>query len=143
MSVRRLSNVLLAVTILMPIQFLLGMWINLFVKIPNPFAADFLSSAGGAVLIVHILNGLTLAGLAITATLLIARLHRAVPFRLSVAATLFLFLAIAGGIIFDFFGQKDVFSYTMAIGFVFSVSLFTFAGRFLMQGQPNPQKSAA
>ncbi len=133
MDIRRFSNVLFILTLLLPLQFLLGMWVNLFVDIPNPIVPNFFMSGGGIVLLVHIVNGLTIAALAITTVVLAARLKKAAPLRLTILATVFVFLAIASGVTFVFFGQNDAFSYTMAIGFVFSVSFFAFLARLAMQ----------
>ncbi len=132
MDARRLGNIILVLSIILPVQFLLGMWVNLFVKIPDPFELSFFPSGDGIVLIVHILNALAIVTLTIIAAVLASRINRPIPFRLLTVATLFVFLAIGSGITFAFFGQKDVFSYTMAIGFVTSVSLIAFSGRFLM-----------
>ncbi len=132
-NVRRLSNTFSILTLLLPLQFLLGIWVNLFVKVPNPLVSSFFASGGGIVLVVHILNALTIATLSIVAVVSARRLKSVVPFRLSMLANLFVFLAIASGIIFVFFGQNDAFSFTMAIGFVFSVVLFSFAGRSAMR----------
>ncbi len=127
------STVFSLLTLLLPLQFLLGIWVNLFVTVPDPLVANFLVSGGGIVLVVHILNALTIATLSIVAIVLARRLKSLVPFRLSIIATLFVFLAIASGITFIFFGQNDAFSFTMAIGFVFSVVILAFAGRSAMQ----------
>ncbi len=133
MNIRRFSNILLTLTLLLPLQLLLGMWINLFVEVPNPLAGSFFASGGGIVLIVHILNGLTIASLAIVVAVLAARLHKVVPLRLSMIAIVFVFLSIGSGASFVLLGQNDVFSYTMVIGFVFSVVLLAFVGRLAMQ----------
>ncbi len=133
MDVRRFSNIFSILTLLLPLQFLLGIWVNLFVTVPDPLVSKFFISGGGIVLVVHILNALTIITLSIVAVVLARRLKSVVPFRLSILATLFVFLAIASGIAFVFFGQNDAFSFTMAVGFVFSVVIFSFAGRVAMQ----------
>ncbi len=133
MDIRRFSNILSTLTLLLPLQFLLGIWVNLFVKVPDPAVRSFFISGGGIVLDIHILNALTIATLSIVAIVLGKRLKSAGPFRLSIIATLFVILAIASGITFIFFGQNDAFSFTMALGFVFSVVIFSFAGRAAMQ----------
>ncbi len=129
----KFSTVFSVLSLLLPLQFLLGIWVNLFVTVPDPIVGSFFATGGGIVLVVHILNALTIATLSIVAVVLARRLKSLVPFRLSIIATLFVFLAIASGITFVFFGQNDAFSFTMAIGFVFSVVIFSFAGRSAMQ----------
>ncbi len=133
MNIHRFSNTVSILTLLLPLQFLLGIWVNLFVDIPNPLVSSFFVSGGGIVLIFHILNALTIATLSVLLVIFARRLNKAVPFRLSILATVFVFLAIASGITFVFFGQNDAFSFTMAVGFVFSVVLFAFVGRTAMQ----------
>jgi hypothetical protein len=131
MNIKRFANLVFMLSLLLPLQFLLGIWINLFVKIPDPFVFSFLASGGGAVLVLHVLNALTIVTLLIVAA---ATAHslKPVTFRLTFISVLFIFLAIASGITFVFFGQKDAFSFTMALGFIFSVVLISFAGRSLM-----------
>ncbi len=133
MNVRRFSSAVSVLTLLLPVQFLLGIWINLFVDIPDPVVANFFTSPGGIVLVVRILNGLTIATLGIVSIVFAGRLNSGMPLLLSILATIFVFLAIVSGVTFVFFGQNDVFSFTMAIGFVSSVVLFSFAGRLAMQ----------
>ena len=132
MNIRRYSNLVSVLSILLPLQFLIGMWLNLFVDIPSPFVIGFLASAGGAVLVLHVLNGLTIATLAVMAVFVSRTLNKAATFRLTVLSMLFVFITIGSGITFVFFGQNDAVSYSMAIGFVFSVVLIAFAGRTLM-----------
>ncbi len=131
MNVKRFMNLVSILSLLLPLQFIFGIWINLFVEIPDPFVFSFLASGGGVILALHILNALTIVSLLITAVVTAYPL-KPVTFRLTFMSLLFVFLAIASGITFVFFGQKDAFSFTMALGFVFSVVLISFAGRSLM-----------
>ncbi len=133
MNIRRFLNIINVLTLLLPFQLLLGMWINLFVNIPDPVVSNFFTSGGGIVLVVHMLNGLAIIVLSIVTIVLATRFNKVAPLRLSIAAVVFVVLAIASGIKFDFFGQNDAFSYTMAIGFVLSVLSLSFAGRLAMQ----------
>jgi len=122
-------------TLLFPVQFLLGMAVNLFIQIPDPIMSNFFDSARGALVDLHILNGLTIVTLAITITLLARQFRTPLPFRFSIFAALSIVLAITGGVIFLFLGQVDAFSYTMSIGFAGAVVLYFFMGRAAMQAK--------
>ncbi len=133
MNIKRFINIITALTLLLPLQLLLGMWVNLFVKVPDPIVSSFFASGGGIVLIVHMLNALAIITLGNVIIVLAMGFKKRTPLRFSIMAFVFVALAIASGIKFDFFGQNDAFSYTMVIGFVLAVLSFTFAGRTAMQ----------
>jgi len=120
-------------TFLLPIQFLLGMWINLFVNIPNPLVSNFFVSGRSVVVILHIINGLAIVSLAVIIIVLTTKLKATVARLLSLWAAGFALLAIASGVTFLFFGQIDAFSYSMAVGFVTAAVIYSFVGRAAMQ----------
>jgi len=133
MDIRRFSRAVLTQSLLLPLQFLLGMAINLFIQIPDPVISGFFASARGVLVIIHVINGLAIVTLATLIIIFSGKFKNALPSRLSVAAAVFVILAIASGVTFVFFSQIDIFSYTMSIGFVTAAVLYSFVGRAAMQ----------
>ncbi len=133
MNMRSFSSIVLTVTLLLPLQFLLGMAVNLFVQIPNPVVSKFFDSARGVLVILHIINAIAIVTLAVTISLLTRKIRTPIPFVFSIFASLFIVLAITSGAIFLFLGQIDAFSYTMSIGLAGTVVLYTFMGRALQK----------
>ncbi len=125
----------MAETLLFPVQFLLGMAVNLFIQIPDPVVSNFFRSVRGVLVDLHIINGLTIITLAVIIALLMRQFRTPAPFRFSVLAIVFIILAITGGATFVFLGQVDAFSYTMSIGFAAAVVCYFFAGRAMMQAK--------
>ncbi len=139
MDIKKYMRIVMIETLLFPVQFLLGMAVNLFISIPDPVVTNFFDSVKGIVVDFHILNGLTIVSLAIVISLLTRQFRKPLPFSLSIFAAVSVVLAIAGGVIFLFLGQVDAFSYTMSIGFAGAVVLYFFMGRAIMQ-TGSPQK---
>ena len=99
------------------IQFLLGMYINLYV--PTPRAQP--------VLVAHIALGsvLLVCGILAVFAAVVARAHALYPPLVFGAGSLA--LAFTGGIRFRFGGQHNIDSYLMALGFVAAMSMFGWA----------------
>ncbi len=143
MNIRRFGRISLTESLLLPVQLLLGMWVNLFITIPNPVISNFFESGLGVVVIIHILNGITIVTLGIIITVFARGFKAAVPLRLSIFAMVSTFLAISSGIMFLFFGQIDAYSYTMAVGLAFSALLYAFVGRVALITAMNMKKAAS
>jgi hypothetical protein len=135
MNIRNFPRIVMVETLLFPVQFLLGMAVNLFITIPDPIKPKFFDSVRGVLVDLHVLNGLTIITLAIIIMLLTKQFKTPIPFRFSIFAMLSIILAIAGGVVFLFLGQVDAFSYTMSIGFAGAVVIYFFMGRAVMQAQ--------
>ena len=133
MNLKKFLTLVTVISLLFPVQFLLGMAVNLFIKIPKPVVIAFFTSGGGSVLDLHIINGTVILTLAITIIVLAHRMKSRLPFKLSILAITFIVLSIASGIVFLFFGQKDVFSYTMSVGMAAGVVTYSFVGKTAMQ----------
>ncbi len=133
MNIRRFGMLVLTVSLLLPIQFLLGMGINLFVEIPKPVVVDFFGTGGGILIIIHALNGLAIGTLAIILAVLATGFKQSAHTKLSLLGIVTVFLAIGSGITFLFLGQIDAFSYTMSIGLATSAVVYAFLGRYTME----------
>jgi hypothetical protein len=105
---------------LLGVEFLLGMFLNLFVSIPT---SDPFSGSGLLPLGLHMTNAFLLLAVSV-AMIFVARSQGD---RKSVAISgltaLTLFVAISAGFNFIFGGQGNVASYVMATGFLFAVLL--------------------
>ncbi len=109
------------------VQFLLGMWTNLFVSFPapdgNPFEQIF--SNGLYVLAAHLILGIALfgTGLAVLALAALARVRSVV---MSGAAGLAsIIIAGVSGLVFVLSGfQADPYSYLMSVGFISAFAVY-------------------
>jgi heme A synthase len=113
------------ILVLLTVQFLLGMWTNLFVSFPdvlagtNPFAQIFTN--GLYVLAAHLILGFALFGVAIATFVLSFQAKIKVLVRSSVTGLAMITIAGVSGLIFvlsEF--QSDPFSYLMAVFFLFA-----------------------
>ena len=129
MNVKAFSRIGLTQTFLLPIQFLMGMWINLFINIPDPIVRAFFASGKSVIIILHIINGLAIISLAVVIIVFSVKMKATAVLQFASVAAGFALLAIASGVTFLFFGQIDAFSYTMAVGFVTAAVLYSFMGR--------------
>ena len=108
------------------IQFLVGMYVNLFVTLPHPLSflgmMGFMGVYSGfAFIMVHmmigILVGLTSIGI-LFVSLFSGRFNMSI---LSLSLLLSIILAGVNGLFFVFDGQNNINSYLMSIGFILAV----------------------
>jgi hypothetical protein len=125
----------LVVCALLAIQFLLGMYVNLYVNLPpvgrgargggqsmmGRFGTMFSS---GPVLMVHMMLGMLLVVLAVVALIVAAGSADRFAIVWSAAGLAALLVAGYGGISFFMFGHNNVDSYLMAIGFLASFAAY-------------------
>ena len=134
MSYRQIQIVSRAIAALLILQFLVGMFANLFVTFPsstdpNPLAAIFTN--GSPALMLHVLVAAILFILALLALVSAAFLHRRPIMIIAAAAFVSLALAFPSGILFVYSGYAtNAWSYLMAVGWLFALILAgTLAGR--------------
>jgi hypothetical protein len=128
-KIRAAKDLSMAIITLLFVQFLLGMWTNLFVVFPefspsvNPLDQVFLQ--GPYILAAHIITGVALGILSISVFILsvLARNKRAIV--LACAGLGSILLAGESGIEFVLgWYANDVLSFSMALGFVFSFVVY-------------------
>ena len=130
-----------ASVVLLLAQILLGMWVNLYATFPSQTAGinplDEVFTGGPAILVLHILVGLTLGILSIIglAAALAIKDRRLVA--LEAAALLSVLLAGESGIEFVLgWYQEDLYSYTMTVGFVLLTAVYIWASRKMSEWYP-------
>ena len=128
MMTNGLPSMVIMLFLFLFIQFLLGMYINLFVSIPaaSPFFMMGYGPYGGfPIVMVHMFLGI-LIGL-ISIGILFLSIGSGQKKILASAIGLFLSILIAGidGLFFLFDGQNNINSYLMATGFILAM-LFSF-----------------
>ena len=112
------ARVMIGVTLALLLgEFLLGMYVNLFVPTPH----------GQPVLFAHILLGTLLLVVALVTTVVAVAGRRALTAALSAAGLLFLVIAWIGGDKFLSGGGHSVDSYMMAAGFVLAAACYVVA----------------
>ena len=136
-SIMRSGRIQLLSRIMMPlliVQFLLGMFANLFVTFststdPNPLAVVF--TGGSPALILHVMIAVILLILALQVLVSAAFIRRRQLVAIASAGFASITLAFFTGIAFVYSGYaNDSLSYLMAVGFLFGLIIFGyFAGR--------------
>ena len=116
--------------ILLFLQLLLGMWANLFASFPiplqgvNPF--DQIFTEGPALLVLHVIVGLLLGILAIVGLVASVYARNRGLVVLEAGALVSVLVAGESGIEFVLGGyQEDLFSYTMTVGYVLLLVIYT------------------
>ncbi len=104
-------------------QFILGMLINLYVTIPKVKPYTVFHHFG--LILFHADIGLTLLSLSIL--FFINTLRKRKSIILGLAGTIFILIAFMSGIVFVLFGTQNIFSLTMAIGFIGSILIYAYA----------------
>ena len=130
-QIRLLSRIMMPLLIL---QFLLGMFANLFITFststdPNPLAVVF--TGGSPALILHVLIAVVLLILALQVLVTATFIHRRPVVAVASAGFASIVLAFFTGIAFVYSGyENDSLSYLMAVGFLFGLLIYGyFAGR--------------
>jgi len=130
-QIRLLSRIMMPLLIL---QFLLGMFANLFITFststdPNPLAVVF--TGGSPALILHVLIAVVLLILALQVLVTATFIHRRPVVAVASAGFASIALAFFTGIAFVYSGyENDSLSYLMAVGFLFGLLIYGyFAGR--------------
>jgi len=133
---------------LLAVQFLLGMYVNLYVNLPpvrsgsgglgGPMMGRFATmfSPGRPVLMIHMMLGMLLA--VTGAVALVVALSAGNRFAIGWSATGLVALLVAGygGISFFMFGHSNVDSYLMAVGFL--VGFMAYLTGALRSSAPSP-----
>ena len=124
---RVLTALVLANVLLLVAQYLLGMYVNLFVQFPdslpqgNGWSWVFSNSSAT---VAHIALGTAIAFLSIVVLVVSIARRRALVITSSALGLLMVLFAWWSGSDFLSRGQRDVSSYTMAIGFVGAVVFY-------------------
>lgn len=109
---------------LLALQFVLGMAANLFQKIPDEMPWKVFHEFGP--IVVHAFNGLVIVTLAVWLRIIAGKQKRFVV-QAAIGGTAAA-VAFASGIIFVNFGQNDIYSYLMALGFIVALLEFAYVG---------------
>lgn len=147
---RALAGVALA---LLFVQFLLGMWLNLFASFPasNFYQSGiggmmgsmmgFMPASGMSVLMIHMMLGYALFIVSILVFAFALGSKGRSPIVLSVLGLTSVMIAGSGGLGFMFSGfQNDFFSYLMAMGFISAFAAY-FALSFIGLGRMEAESS--
>src|SRR6266581_4168890 len=136
-SLMRSGQIQILSRIMMPlliVQFLLGMFANLFITFststdPNPLAVVF--TCGSTALILHVLLAVILFILALQVLITALFIHRRPVVAVAGAGFASIAIAFFTGIAFVYSGYaNDSLSYLMAVGFLFGLIIYgNFAGR--------------
>ncbi len=112
--------------ILLVVQFLLGMDTNLYVNVPTTLTSTFWTDPSTWIIRFHMIVGTLILLIGIY---LVVKMS-AVKNRMVVGATLsglfWVIVAYASGLAFLFGGANNIFSFTMAIGFLFALLSYAF-----------------
>ena len=123
---------------LLALTFIAGMGINLFVNIPSDVnAAAFWESGGAWVVRVHMLLGTLILAIAIV-LFINARKFRYMKQDIktpSLVGLISVAVAFAAGLIFLFVGADSIFSYVMALGFLFAIISYVLMLSILVHGK--------
>lgn len=126
---------LAAMLVLLFLQFALGMWVNLYVSIPQLSTGygmggmmgammAIMFSAGAPTLMVHMMLGWLMAAGAVAVFALSLLQSRAFVTLLSTAGIVSVLLGGLGGLLFLFSGGNNVYSYLMALAFASAFSTY-------------------
>ncbi|MEM0157979.1 MAG: hypothetical protein QW812_00510 [Thermoplasmataceae archaeon] len=141
-SAQRLAiNLILLELLLLLIQFLIGMWMNLFAVFPTSRSAPFMFEIMGVMLsvpelMIHMMVGVIIGIVAIIImiTFLVKLDH--FPLLLSGFAFASILAAGIGGLEFLFSGFVDnVFSFVMSIGFILAMIFYSLILYFVLYGR--------
>jgi hypothetical protein len=132
---------------LLIVQFLLGMFANLFVTFgtstdPNPLAVVF--TGGSPALMLHVVLAVVLFILALLVLISAAFIHRRPVVAIATAGFASTALAFSSGIAFVYTGYtNNTLSYLMAVGFLFGLIIYGyFAGRGEPASDQEPSREA-
>src|SRR5256712_11591178 len=136
-SLMRSGQIQILSRIMMPlliVQFLLGMFANLFITFststdPNPLAVVF--TGGSPALMLHVLVAVVIFILALQVLVTATFIHRKPLVAIATAGFASIALALFTGIAFVYSGyQNDSLSYLMAVGILFGLIIYgSLAGR--------------
>ena len=123
---------------LLALAFIAGMGINLFVNMPsNANTAAFWGSGGAWVARIHMFLGTLILAAAIV-LFINARKFRYMKQDIktpSLVGLISVAVAFAAGLIFLFAGADSIFSYVMALGFLFAIIIYVLLLSILVHGR--------
>lgn len=126
-SISKLRLALVATQFLLVIEFLLGMFVNLFAALPVGHGSFFSGASfdGEYELLVHSLVGFALVGLSIATVVFASRSRRRNLVTLGGLGLLSVVVAGVSGLAFVFSGyQNDYESYLMSVAFLASIFIY-------------------
>lgn len=127
---------------LLVVQYLLGMYVNLYVDVPSTLTAAFWESQTTLIIIAHMWVGAALLGIAIYLAIRSSTIRIPGVRTSSLSGLLWVSFAFLSGIAFLFGGANNLFSYAMAAGFLFAVMSFGFAaGAMAFQGRQRASRT--
>ncbi|MDH2900164.1 MAG: hypothetical protein PXY39_04260 [archaeon] len=118
---------------LLVLQFLMGMWLNLFATFPT-ISTSFgmmgimgsIMAGGMGLLIAHMMSGFLLVFASVAVLAFSAYSGRTDVVLLGIAGLALIVLAGISGLIFMFSGfQNNLYSYLMAVGFIFAFLVYS------------------
>lgn len=124
-------NLILLEFLLLVIQFIIGMWINLFAVFPSFGSSFFMYGIMKVMfsvpeLMVHMMNGILIGLISIMIFMILALGGDYRLSSLSAIASVSILAAGIGGLEFVFSGfGNDVFSFIMSLGFIFTVIAYS------------------
>lgn len=124
MKIETFSKLVLSEVVLLVITFLLGMDINLYTNIPsNIFTASFWESSSSWIIRFHMIVGTAILAIAIilvVSSLKFKDIKQGIKVP-SIVGLISIITAYLSGLTFLFLGANNIFSYLMAIGFIFAI----------------------
>ncbi len=127
MDAKTFSKFLYAEMGLLVVQFLLGMYVNLYINIPTTLTTSFWEAASTPLVIAHMWVGTALLGVAIYLALRSGAAINPAARWAAYSGLFWVAFAFASGIAFLFGGADNVYSYLMSAGFLFAVMSYGFA----------------
>lgn len=129
MMTKRFKKIVFSEVALLVFQFLLGMYINIFTNGPPSNTLE------NAVVTFHILVGTIILVIAAYLTIKTRKISEKTIQNSSRAGLVFVSFAYLGGLAFIFSNGNSIFSYIMAIAFVFAIVAYVFLAGILSIGK--------
>lgn len=109
---------------LLIIEFLLGMYLNLFVTANFPISMSPSSMSTMLTILPHMAVGIILFIVSVAIVVMAARLKEQRIMTSSVLALIFILLSGLSGYLFAFNSGQDILSFTMAVGFLLTLVIY-------------------
>lgn len=125
MNLKSFKKIVFVEVVFLVIQFLLGMYINIFVSGPpyNTLANLLFAS--------HVAVGTIILAIAAYLSIRVRKIGDNAVRKPSIAGLVFVVIAYLGGLSFVFTNGNDTFSYVMAIAFLFAIIAYVFLAGIL------------
>ena len=124
MNYRTVRTLIAIISVLLFVQYGLGIVVNLFAVIPPDIPLAFFSYSAGIEVLAHIVNGSLILIIAVGIVAISATLSNHLLPRLALLALIFVAAAVATGLIFTLQGQNPAFSIAMAMSFISAYTVY-------------------